>query len=171
MARLKGDDMNLQDWLLLTTLGGLLAIAGTSLGAWWQLRISRETRREQYRREDMYRLQNERRQAYASYIITAGRVRTTLKHLGPQTSREEAMAARNDLYYWFIQIRLMGGHDVVMATEELLQEVNEIIFGGGKLEEERYRSLVMAAEDAARRDLLRDSDPRNAPQALSKVVS
>jgi len=150
--------MDLQDSLLLTTLGGLLAIAGTSLGAWWQLRISRETRREQYRREDMYRLQNERRQAYASYITVAGRVRTTLRNLGSQTSREEAVAARNDLYYWSVQIRLMGGHDIVMATEELLREVNEILFGGGELEEERYRSLVAAATDAARRELLRDSD-------------
>jgi hypothetical protein len=90
--------MDLQESLLLTTLGGLLAIAGTSLGAWWQLRTSRETRREQYRREDMYRLQNERRQAYASYITAAGGVRTALRYLGSQTGREEAVAARNELY-------------------------------------------------------------------------
>src|SRR5262245_54961043 len=60
---------------LSVVLGGLIGVLGTLLGAYLQYNEAGKARREQYRREDKYRLLNERIDAYEKFYVSMGNAR------------------------------------------------------------------------------------------------
>jgi hypothetical protein len=97
--------------LLLTAVGGILGISGTLIASRWQANEARQERGERYRREDRYRLSKDRLEAYSSFWLAAGEVRSLLGG-GPVgeggISPSEAMSVRNGMFREFVRVALIG---------------------------------------------------------------
>lgn len=143
--------------LLLTGLGGLLAIAGTIAGHAWQARENRRIRLEGYRREDRYRLYNDRLQAYRELHLAVGKARKALAGYSNESRdpdpSDRVMELRNEFWSAYTLVWLIGGMEVVRASTRIFNTVDAVVAGNEKFDSSRWGELVRSYISAARADL------------------
>lgn len=144
--------------LLLTGIGGLLAIMGTFVGQHMQARVTQRIRDEDRAREDRYRLHAERLQAYVAFHTKFGEARRVLvrhsKSDNDSTAQVKAMEARNAAWHSFVTVRLIGSPDAVASARALMWEITAIAWEGKKFDPDEWSNLVVKFRTAARRDLV-----------------
>lgn len=142
--------------LLLSATGGVIAIVGTITGLHLQAKQATRLRKEQYAREDKYRLYDKRQAAYADLYLRAGKMRRALATLSCNPDSEEAIdgasMARSNYWEAFAVVRLIGSDEMVKLSSDLLWHIDEKLeirqFDG-----EEYRSWIDRLTSAARQDL------------------
>jgi hypothetical protein len=115
--------------LLLTAVGGILGISGTLIATRWQAREARQERIERYDREDRYRLTKDRIEAYSSFFIAAGEVRSLMwgKVVGDGgVPPSEAMSVRNKLWQAFTYIALIGDPETRRRSAALVDYATSV---------------------------------------------
>jgi len=143
--------------LLLTGLGGVLAIAGTVIGQFWHARTARQERHEQWAREDAYRLHGERREAYAAFYLAAGHARLIMATYPAPISSEglaELEEARMALWKEFVSVRLIGVRDVLAAARTLLTMVDRVAQRQEEFAPTPWVEAIDVYVGRARRDLI-----------------
>jgi hypothetical protein len=127
--------------LLLTALGGLLGISGSYMAFRWQAGDAKRIRSEQYSREDRYRLQAERIQAYSAFHVAAGHARGMIASGGSET---EMRAARNSLWEAYTLVALIGDHATERCAAALLDLVTAVAYKEAQFDRERFAELIRA---------------------------
>jgi hypothetical protein len=143
--------------LLLTCVGGLIAITGSIVGQRMQARTERRSRAAQHDREDRFRLHKERTKLYSRFYLDMKTLRRAVMRQEEPSTRgtDEAINAAQDTAWWtFAKIRLMGSPDVVVAARSLMLYITAAISGEGEFELEHWSALVVAYRTAARGDLI-----------------
>jgi hypothetical protein len=144
--------------LLLTALGGVLGIGGGLLASQWQAREARRVRREQYGRDDRYRLTTERIGAYGAFYTAAGSARRTLNRYtrsgGRETSLTDVHEARDLLWQAYTLVALIGDHDTERQASALLGVVDDVAYEGSQFAVDRWSELIRGFIEASRLELI-----------------
>lgn len=147
--------------LLLAVTGGMLTVAGSLVTLHFQARNSREIRREQYLREDTYRLFEKRVDAYSTLYLRLGATRRALYLLaksGPSEGGEdEARAMRSDYWAAYTKVRLFGSRKAFQIANDLLIFIDQSI-DGAEFDQTRYSHLLRCFTDTVRKELLADNN-------------
>jgi hypothetical protein len=147
--------MNLWSSAILTALGGTIAIVGAWFGARFQAREARRARREAYDREDRFRLHKERVEAYSSFYIAAGHVRSVLFN---ETDQPTRISARSDLWATYTRIVLLGDLQFLQIAGSILKLADGVIRDGDTFSPEAFRELIQKLQRAGRADLIGAQD-------------
>jgi hypothetical protein len=163
--------MDLVQSLLLTSLGGVIAGLGTWLGARLQHKEAGRVRKEQYDREDSYRLHSDRVKAYCDLYLAAGKIRSALTW--ESATQEIVRQARNAYWAEFAKVSLLGENVVVGAAEEILQYVDGVIEKSQAFDSDGFRRLAKGFLAAARLDLVgfRDSSLPQGADVVTRKAS
>lgn len=148
--------------LLLTGLGGLIAITGTVIGQRLQAREAKNMRIEDRTREDRYRLHKERLDAYVRFHVQFGLARRPMLAYSEAADAPEALEqvseARIAAWQAFVFVRLIGSPKAVAAARAVMWEITAVAWDEKKFEKDRWSDLVLAFRTAARRDVVGEDE-------------
>lgn len=152
---------NLAASLLIAVTGGMLTVVGSLVTLHFQAKNAREIRREQYLREDSYRLFDKRVAAYSALYLSVGPARRAISLLAksgpPAGGKDEARAARSDYWAAYTTVRLLGSDEAFKIANNMLMFIDESI-ERVEFDEVTYRRLLQRFTDTVRTELLaRDS--------------
>jgi hypothetical protein len=160
--------MGLWQSLLLTGTGAIIASAATWLGTRLQFKEAGRIRREQYEREDLYRLHQARVVAYCDLYSAAGKVRATLAwDAAPPESRRQA---RNAYWREAARVSLLGHEDVRNSAKAILAYVDAVIDGTTKFDPVTFGKVIQHLETAARTDLTGSISPTESSSAVDEFA-
>ena len=131
--------------LLLTAVGGILGISGTLIASRWQAKEARQERSERYDREDHHRLTKERIEAYSSFFLAAGEVRSLMwgKVVGEGgIPPSEAMSVRDRLWQTYTHIALIGDPETRRRSTALVDYVTSVARRGKSFDSDEFGDLV-----------------------------
>jgi hypothetical protein len=136
--------------LLLTAIGGVVGIGGAFLALLWQAREARRVRREQYARDDRYRLAERRITASRDFYVAAGTARHTI---GRQSSVKEKREARGALWEPFTLLSIIGDKNTREQARNLLQVVTAVGFDNSPFDMDQWDELILNFVQASRLEL------------------
>jgi len=147
--------MAIWESLMLTALGGVIGLAGIWLGARVQAREADRVRREQFEREDRFRLHKERIAAYSEFYAATGRMRRLLKgHQDLSLCREH----RSVLWLAYTTVLLIGDRSVLGAATAILGWADSIIANEKTYDEKEYTDMIHRFQNVGRADLTGATD-------------
>jgi hypothetical protein len=128
--------------LLLTGLGGLLAIGGALVGHYVQAEEARKVRAETRQREDFYRFHADRKAAYASCYQAFTLARETifwLEQRPDDTDLGERLRLQFlDAHDAFTVVKLIGSPEAAEAVGPLMQAISSAALTGTVLDKEAW---------------------------------
>lgn len=137
--------------LLLTAIGGVIGIGGSFLASQWQAREARRVRKEQYAREDRYRLMERRITAYRDFYVAAGEARQTISR---QSSVKETREARNALWDTFTLLTIIGDEKTRVQARSLLRAVDAVASDGSPFNVDEWDELILNFVRVSRLELI-----------------
>jgi hypothetical protein len=147
--------------LLLALTGGALTIAGSLVALRFQARYARETRQEQYVREDAYRLFEKRVDAYSALYLRIGPARRALASLAKSAEPDELVAqardARSDYWAAYTTVRLIGSQEVFEAADQMLVFIDDSI-EQVTFDRARYMEILRRFTNTVRMELIGDGE-------------
>ncbi len=151
--------------LLLTALGGVLGAGGALLASQWQAREARRVRREQYARDDRYRLTADRIRAYSAFHVAAGAARATMgdytRSNGRDASLHDVMDARNTLWEASTLIALIGDDSTWRRAAALLDFVTDVAQEQSNFAVAKWNELIISFIQTSRLELIPNPDLRS----------
>lgn len=157
--------------LLPTVLGGLLAILGGVVGQFLQSRHSDRVRAADARRENRYRLYEQRLKVYEDFHIAAGPARVAMSRLASKERGEhpdpDLLEARSGVWHAYVRLGLIGQEPVVRRARDLFNYVDDVVIRRGTFDSERWASLIRAYGRSAREHAL--AHERDAPAQNSST--
>jgi hypothetical protein len=147
--------------LALTALGGLLTIVGGIAGYLLQNREARRARSETYKREDLFRLHQDRRQAYRDFHIAFAGARPAVDAVTESPDNAELRAkvreARNVVHVSWVPLWHVGADEVVKAARNILNDMVAVGWHGATSPWMDYAKLVDSYVLAVRNDLMKQN--------------
>jgi hypothetical protein len=147
--------------LLLTSMGGILAICGALVGHYVQAREARKVRAETRQREDLYRFHEDRKAAYASCYQAFTCVRETLFWLEQRPNdtdlNEKLRLQFLETHNVFTIVKLIGSHEIADVVSPLMQAVSAAALTGAALDKKAWGQNMDAMLRRSRKELI---DPR-----------
>ncbi|MGK5441109.1 hypothetical protein ACSNN7_04645 [Micromonospora sp. URMC 105] len=115
-------------------------------------------RRDTEHREDQLRWHRERREAYGTFAVAAGKARQGMLMRARDTEPADALGTnltqlRNDLFDAFSMIQLIGAQPVRHRASSVLTFVDEVI-AGAAYDDEHWVEKILGFRAAARDDLV-----------------
>ena len=133
-------------------VGGLIGVLGTLLGVRLQIKEAARARVEQYTREDRYRLNRDRIDAYASFDRAMGHARNVMS--SSKAEQSVLVDARDEVWARYSLVMLVGEQQVIGVVKEMMAYVNEVLDRSRKFDAIECLALVRQFRAAARGDLI-----------------
>jgi hypothetical protein len=145
--------------VILTGFGGLLAITGAIAGYLLQNREARRARLESYKREDTFRLHQDRRQAYQDFHLTFVRAQpslyATIESPGDVELRAKVREARQEVHQSYLPLWHIAGPQVVQAARGILDVYDAVGWRDAPYSWDNWIDRVDCYVLAVRNDLLK----------------
>lgn len=145
--------------LVLTGFGGLLAITGAIAGYLLQNREARRARSESYKREDLFRLHQDRRQAYQDFHVAFVRNQpslwATIDFPDDADRRAKVREARQEVHLSYLPLWHIAAEEVVQAARAILQIYDAVGWDSAPYIWGDWLNLVDSYTLAVRNDLLK----------------
>lgn len=155
--------MTLEQSMAGTIAGGLIAIIAGLMTAIVQFKLTKATRREQYQREDRFRLYEKRVEVYSAFNVAAGAMRRALTSGGGIEERSECkVEARDGLFKAYIPILLIAVQQVRSAAWSLMRITDAFVYDGEQFDAEAWLEAIESVREACRRDLLQGAEDETA---------
>jgi hypothetical protein len=161
--------------LVLTSLGGLLAIAGAIAGYLLQNHEARHARFESYNREDLFRLHQDRRQAYrdfhVAFIGARPAVNAAMDSPDDTELRAKVREARNVVLASYIPLWHVGAEEVVQAARNMMHDLHAVGWHGATSSWDDYVKLVDLYVLAVRNDLMKQDSSLEVAEASGALAT
>jgi hypothetical protein len=152
--------MGVWESVLLTVAGGVMAAAAGLLGAAVQERQAARVRQDQQKREDQYRLHQDRVAAYIAFHLPASRARGIMQDAAGGTGEDatQRRAARNETHSAYVKVVLIGGADVIVAEHRIMTYIDSIVYQRELFDSNAWSDAIESFQEAARHDLTGHQD-------------
>lgn len=135
--------------------GGVIAIIAGLATSLAQFRLTRAIRREQYQREDRYRLYEKRVEVYSAFNVAAVSMREVLTSGDVE---DHKFTTRNELFKKYVPILLLGASQVRYSASRLIRATDAVVIGEATFDAKAWYEAIELVREACRRDLLRAAD-------------
>ncbi|MGW4467221.1 hypothetical protein [Micromonospora sp. NPDC004704] len=147
--------MSIWESVSLTVVGGVVAAAAGLLGAAVQARQAAQARRDQEKREDRYRLHQDRLATYVAFHLCASDARAILQDLVDDDDEDDAQrrAVRNETQGAYAKVVLLGGAEVIVAARRIMVFIDGVVYRREPFDSGAWSDVIGSFQEAARYDL------------------